>query len=203
MALRVGLPCWLDRKRLKLPSFYRVIPCALLWCKPPVSSPSTSWFPELWAKWPSLLNELPHLGFYVTITENGPRQRVIWHWYTLQRNQKNFLSTYFVSMFGLNPNVNLHIQINTAILAFKVCVGAGGCQKLCYFFICSFPPFSYYLTECSQQESHKFKTHRGRKTNFVPLDHMPMQELSKMFYMWQAGNQGPATCSHELSPGKE
>lgn len=133
MALRVGLPCWLDRKRLKLPSFYRVIPCALLWCKPPVSSPSTSWFPELWAKWPSLLNELPHLGFYVTITENGPRQRVIWHWYTLQRNQKNFLSTYFVSMFGLNPNVNLHIQINTAILAFKVCVCGGGLPKTMLF----------------------------------------------------------------------
>lgn len=42
--------------------------------------------------------------------------------------------------------------------------------------------------------------------NFVhqfQLNHMPIQELSKMFYVWQTGKQGPATCSHELPLGKE
>lgn len=205
MALRVGLPCWLYRKRLKLPSFYHVITCALLWCKTLVSSPSTSWFPELWAKWASLLNGLLHLGFFVTITENRLRQRVIWHRYTLQRNQKNFV-TYFVSMFALNPNVIIVAFKSTQQFLLLKCVWGGAKKLHILFFIGSFPPFSYYLTECSQQESHKFKTDRGRKMNFVhqfQLDHMPIQELSKMFYVWQTGKQGPATCSHELSLGKE
>lgn len=134
MALRVGLPCWLYRKRLKLPSFYHMITCALLWCKTLVSSPSTSWFPELWAKWASLLNGLLHLGFFVTITENRLRQRVIWHRYTLQRNQKNFV-TYFVSMFALNPNVIIVAFKSTQQFLLLKC--GGGVQKSYIFYFSS------------------------------------------------------------------
>lgn len=72
---------------------------------------------------------LMDLGFFVTITENRLRQRVIWHRYTLQRNQKNFV-TYFVSLFALNPNVIIVTFKSTQQL---LLLKWGGCKKATYF----------------------------------------------------------------------
>lgn len=108
-------------------------------------------------------------------------------------------------MFALNPNVNLHIQINTAILAFKVCVW-GGLPKTMLFLHLLFSSILLLLDRMFSAGISQVQDTQRKKNEFcssVPLDHMPIQELSKMFYVWQAGNQGPATCSHELSPGKE
>lgn len=79
-----------------------------------------------------LLFLIDYLGFFVTITENGLRQRVIWHRYTLQRNQKNFV-TYFVSMFALNPNVITVTFKSTQQFLLLKCV-CGGCVQKSYIF---------------------------------------------------------------------